>query len=80
MLEGLVSSVSFIPSGSYSLSDSTSGGFPEPCGRDLLETSSIGLSVPGSPTFCKWPSCRFSNFFSLLIAEALLVTKQGTDL
>ena len=80
MLEGLVSSVSFFSSGSYSLSDSSSGGFPVLSGRDLLETSYIGLSVPRSPTFCKLDSCRSSKFFSLLNAETLLVTKQGTDL
>lgn len=80
MLEGLVSSVSFISSGFYSHSDSSSGGFPELSGRDLLETSYIGLSVPRSPTFCKLSSCHSSNFFSLLNAEALLVTQQGTDL
>ena len=44
-LEGLVLLVSSTPSASYTLSASSSMGSLSPEGRDLMETSHLGLSV-----------------------------------
>jgi hypothetical protein len=50
-------------------------------GRDLIETSCLGLSVPRSLTLCIMSGCRSLCLFHLLQEEAsLIMTEQGSDL
>jgi len=49
-LEGLVSLVS--PSGSYTLSAYSASGSLNSVGRDLMDTSHLGLSFPRALTLC----------------------------
>lgn len=51
-----------------------------PEGRDWIETSFLGLSVPGSPDLCLSSACGSCTWESLLREEAsLMMAKQGTE-
>lgn len=76
-LEDLLFLVS-IPSGSYSLSASSSWGLLSPERRDLIEIRRFGQSVIRSLTMS---GCVSLWLFPLLQEEvALIMAKQGTDL
>lgn len=65
-LENLVSLVSSIPSGFYTVSVSYSAGPLNPEGRDLMETFNLGPCVPRSLTLCIFPDCGYLYLFLLL--------------
>lgn len=53
-----------------------------PEGRDWIETSFLGLSVPGSPNLCLSSACGslYLGVFALLHEEAsLMMAKQGME-
>jgi hypothetical protein len=64
--------VSSISSGSYTLSASSSVGFLNPEGRDLMKTFYLGQSVPRSFSLCVMSGCGSLYLFPSAAGRSLL--------
>lgn len=80
VFKGPCSLVPSTPSGSSTLSTSSSTGFSEPC-SDSMETSHLGLSVPSSLTPRILSGCGSLCLFPFTAGgSALRMSEQGSDL